>query len=597
MQTGNEVPSEVKDQSHEDVISSTYASPTPSQVPRSPPLPKSLDVPSTIHGPEPPTDSTEPLKDTPTAPSASQGAPLTPPSAVPLPQEAEVAPHDDNPPSEKKRAGHAVDVDSQSKEVAVEPALAASSNLNALGSVSTAEPSSDAGSPSGGDGDDGSSQENVTIDGEMDARVTSENSVSPAEQAKQNGHVQCDGQPQLEATVVEAAVQSPADTTLAPFFGETTAHTNDTTMMPSLPSTEGSNGARGTETGEEAPEYAIVAHQDTFVSEAVPVSGHDSAGDGYDVENPAKTEVPADITPTPMTNETVGHSEADAPLSSQQDPTKSLNETLTAVPIADRAKEGSTDDPSQPPTGDQDRALPPSAETAEIATSQSVEPVTQAAEAPPSSDPAFATVDKGSELAIPAHGQAEVEEQPELDSIAIGESKEEALPTAVDVGNSTSAPQCQESAMKEPGQAAPSKQEEGTTSAASVHEAPTQAATDAQDPASAELAEDIPAQSVELASASPDPQVNTTNLVSPSLPLVDQPEATNDQLDLAEASAAGPPPAELAVNVQVEAEERKLGGIPTEDGDDHAQPISDANPAQREVEQEEAVELTKCGMY
>ena len=58
-----------------------------------------------------------------------------------------------------------------------------------------------------------------------------------------------------------------------------------------------------------------------------------------------------------------------------------------------------------------------------------------------------------------------------------------------------------------------------------------------------------------------------------------------------------PPPEELAVNVQVGAEERELGDIPMEDGDDHAQPISDANPAQREVGQEEAVELTKGGTY
>ena len=577
-------------------MSSTYASPTPSQVPRSPPLPKSLDVPSTIHGSEPPTDSTEPLKDTSTAPSASQDAPLTPPSAVPLPQEAEVAPHDD-PPSEKMREGHAVDFNSQSEEVAVEPALVASSNPNALGSVSATEPSSNADRPSGGDGDDGSSQENGTVNGEMDARVASESSVSPAKQAKQNGHAQCDGQPQLEATVMEISVQSPADTTLAPFLDETTAYTTETTIMPSLPSTEGLNGSGGTETGEEAPEYAIVAHEDAFVSEAVPASGHDSAVDGHDVENPAKTEVPADITPIPMPNETVGDSEVDAPLSSQQDPAKSLDETLTAVPIADRAKEGSTDDPSQPPTGDQDRALPPSAETTEIATSQSVEPVTQAAEPPPSSDPAFATVDKGSELVVPPHGQAEVEEQAELDSIATGESKEESLPTAVDVGNSTSAPQCQESAMKEPDQAAPSEQEKGTARAASMHEAPTQAATDAQDPASAEAAENIPAQSVELASSTPDPQVNTTDPVLPSLPLVDRPEATNDQLDLVEASAAAPPPEELAVDVQVEAGQRELGGIPMEDGDDHAQPIADANPAQREVKQEEAVELTEGGMY
>ena len=56
--------------------------------------------------------------------------------------------------------------------------------------------------------------------------------------------------------------------------------------------------------------------------------------------------------------------------------------------------------------------------------------------------------------------------------------------------------------------------------------------------------------------------------------------------------ASAPPPEELVVNVQLEAEERELGGIPMEGGDDHAQLSSDANPAQREVN----VEL-KGGMY
>ena len=34
-----------------------------------------------------------------------------------------------------------------------------------------------------------------------------------------------------------------------------------------------------------------------------------------------------------------------------------------------------------------------------------------------------------------------------------------------------------------------------------------------------------------------------------------------------------------------------------EDGDDRAQPTSDANPAQREVRQEEVVELSRGGTY
>ena len=61
--------------------------------------------------------------------------------------------------------------------------------------------------------------------------------------------------------------------------------------------------------------------------------------------------------------------------------------------------------------------------------------------------------------------------------------------------------------------------------------------------------------------------------------------------------APAPPPEELAVNVQVGAEDRKVGDIPMEDGDDHAQPTSDANLAQREVKQEEAVELSRGGTY
>jgi len=577
-------------------MSSTYASPTPSQVLRSPPLHKSLDVPSTIHESEPLTDNTEPLQETPTTPTASQDVPLTPPPAMPLSPEAEIAPRDDSP-SEQLQEGHAADVDPQSEEVAAETALVASGNLNALSSVPDAEPSSNSNSPPAGDGDNRLSQENDTIKGQMGAQVTDENPVAPAEQAKKNDHAECGDQPQLEATVAEAAGQSPADTTLTPFLDETTAHTNETTIIPSPPPTEGPNRAGGTETGERASEFATVAHRDAVILEAEPASGHDSAGDGYSGKSPAKFEVPAEITPTPVPNETAGLSETDAPPSSQQDSVESLDGTLTAVPMADRAKKGSTEDPSQPTTGDQDRALPLSAETTEIATSQSVDLVPRAAEPPPSSDPAFGSVGKGSELVIPPHGQTEVEEQPELDSIVTGESKEGALPPAVDVENSTSTPRCRELAVKESGQCASSKQEEGTTSTTPVHEAPTLAMTDVQDSASAEPAENIPAQSVELASATPDPQVNTNDPVVPYLPVVDPPEGTNDQLDLAGAEAAAPPPGGLVVNVQAEAEERELESVPKEDGITLVRPISNAEPAQREVKQEEPVELNTGGMY
>jgi len=577
-------------------MSSTYTSLTPSQVLRNPPLDKSLDVPSTTHEYEPLTDNTEPLQDTPTAPTASQDVPLTPPPAMPPPPEAEIAPREDSP-SEQLQEGHVADLDPQPEEVAAEPVLVASGNLNALSSVPDAEPGSNSNSSPTGDGDNGSSQENDTIKGQMGAQVTEENPVAPAEQAKKNGHAECSDQPQLEVTVAEAARQSPVDTNLTPFLDETTAHTNETTTMPSRPPTEGLNRAGGTETGEGAPEFATVAHRGPIILGAEPASCHDSAGDRYSGESPATFEMPVETTPTPVPNETAGLSETDAPPSSQQDPAESLDGTLTAVPMADRAKEGSTEDPSQPATGDQDRALPLSAETTEITTSQSVDLVTQTAEPPPSSDPAFGTVGKGSVLVIPPHGQTEVEEPPELDSVVTGESKEVALQPAVDDENSTSAPRCRELAVKESGQGASSKQEEGTTSTTPVHEAPTLAKTGVQDSASAEPAEDIPAQSVELASATPDPQVNTNDPVVPSLPVVDPPEDTNDQLDLAGGEAAAPPPGGLVVNVQAEAEERELESVPKEDGITLVRPISNAEPAQREVKQEEPVELNTGGMY
>lgn len=457
---------------------------------------------------------------------------------MPQPHEAEATAREDHP-SEQMQGGHAVKVDPQ-PEVAAE---VTSGNLSAPISILTAEPSSNTDSPSASGGDSGLSKENDTIKGELDAQVANENSVALAKQAKKNGHDECDGKPQPEATVAEPTERSPADTAPAPFLDETIVHTNETAIMPSSPSTEilRPNEAGNTEAAKEAPESATVAHGDVVVLEAAPGSGHDSAGDQYGDKNHAKTEEPADVTPTPVSNETTGHYETDAPLPSHQEPAEGPHETLIAVPTADAAKVGSTEDPS---TGDQDSVLPLSAETTVAATSNN----------------------------------------------ETGELKEEVLPVLVDVENSPSAPRYQESAMKEPGQAAPSKQEEWNTSSAPVYEAQGHSATDTQDLAPAGPAEGIPAQSVELAPAASDPQESTKDPIVPSLPLVDRPEATNGHLDLAGAPTATSLPEELVVNVQTETEEHELGGIPKEDGDEFARPVSNAK-------QEEVVEWTKGGMY
>ncbi len=479
-----------------------------------PPLHKSLDVLSTIHEYEPLADNTEPLEDTLTASSASQGVPPTAHSTMPPPHEEEVTPRD-GPPSEQMQEGHAVEIGSQ-PEVAAEVA-SGNGDLNGPISVSAAEPSSSADSPSAGGGDNGLLQES---DIEMDAQVTNENSVALAKQAKKNGHGECDDKAKPEATVAERTERSP-DTNQAPFLDETTTHTNETAIILSSPSAERlrPSEAGGTEVGKEAPEYATVAHGDVVVLEAVPASGHDSAKDAYGIKDPAKTEEPADVTPTLVPNETTGHSESDVPHSIQQELSEGPYESLTAVTMAGSAKVGSTGDPS---TGDQDPALPLSAETTVAATSNN----------------------------------------------ATGELKEEALPTLVDVENLTFSPQCQESAVKEPGQAAPSKQEGWTTNAVPVHEEQAQTATDThtQDLAPAGPADGIPAQSVGLSPTAPDPQVSTKDPVVPSLPLVDRPEATNDQLFLVDTSTAASPPEETTVNVQTEAEaaqtseDRQTGG-------------------------------------
>ena len=482
-------------------MSSAYTSPSPSQLPVTPPLHKSLNIISTIHEYEPLTDNTELLEDTVTVSSTSRGVQPTAHSAMPQPHEAEVTPRD-GPPSEQMKEGHAFEVGSQS-EVAAE---VTSGNLNPPFSVSTAEPSSNADRPSAVIGNNGLLQENSTMKGEMDAPAINQNSVTLAEQAKKNGHGECDDKAKPEATVAERTEQSPADTTPALFLDETTTHTNERAIIPSSPPAEGlrPSEAGGTEVGKEAPEHATVAHGDVIVLGAVPASGHDSAKDAY--KNPAKTEEPTDITPTLVPNETTGHSENDAPCSSQQELPERLHETLTAVTMVDSAKVGSTGDPS---TGDQDPALPLSAETTVVPTSNN----------------------------------------------ATGELKEEALPTLVDVENLTFAAQCQEPAVKGPGWATPSKQEGWTTSAVPVHEAQAQTpiATHTQDLAPAAPAEDVLAQSVGLSSAAPDSQVGTKDPVVPPLPFHDRPEATSDPLVSVEASTAASPPEKTAVDVQTEA--------------------------------------------
>ena len=237
-------------------------------------------------------------------------------------------------------------------------------------------------------------------------------------------------------------------------------------------------------------------------------------------------------------NESCRHSEINASLPSQQGPD---DETLIDVSIAGGAKAGSIEDPS---TGDQDPVLPLSTETTAVATSNN----------------------------------------------ATGESKEEAILALVDVENSTAASQCQESAVKEPGQAAPSEQGEWTTSSAPVYEAQVLAATDTQALAPAEPAEGIPAQSFGLASTATDQQESSKDPIVPSLPLVDRPEATNNHLDSAGPPTAASPPEELVINVQTETEERELGGIPKEDDDGFPLPVSNAK-------QEEVVEGAKGGVY
>jgi hypothetical protein len=614
LQTSNEALSEVKDQSYEDIMSSAYTIPTPSQLPTSSPLHKSLGVPPTIQESEAPTDNTEPLQDTPTAPSASQDVPSTPAvrhSPKPHLYEADVT-HGDTP-SEHVQEGHTADV-------AAEPVLVANGNLNTPSSVPAA-----ADGPPAVSGDIGPSQENDNVKGELGAHVTNESSMVIAEEAGQNGHTECDDKPQLEAIVTEPADDAP-DSTAAPVLDKTNAHTNETNIHLQAPSTEilRPNESGDTGTVKEAPEDATVPRGDPFVLEGVQVNGHDSAKGEHGGENSAdSSQVPAGTATTPVPNEPVDHSETAASPPSLPVPTERPDETPTAVPIVGRVTDELAGDPPQPPTGEQDAvALSLSAETTEGATSQPVEPVIEAAEPPPS-DWGGATVDKGSEPGVLQHDDTDVKEQLETYSIAKG------APPAV-VGfedsseDSTCAPQCLEPVVKETEQAFSSQQEERTMSAAPVLETPTPSATDAQDQTSTEPAGYIPAQSTELASAAPDMQPNTEGAVEPSLPPAGRPEATNhpqgSQLGVTEAvvstegdiataslpasaeptladnATPAPPPEEPIINVQAETDERKPEDTPKEGADELAQPGSNADSDQGEVK-EEAAEFTKEGTY
>lgn len=613
LQTSNEALSEVKEQSYEDIMSSAYTSPTPSQLPTSSSLHKSLGVPPTIQESEAPTDNTDPLQDTPTTPSASQDVPSTPAvrhSPKPHLYEADVTPHNDTP-SEHVQEGHAADV-------AAEPVPVANGNLNTPSSV----PAAADGPPAVND-DNGPSQENDIVKGELGAHVTNESSLVVAEEAGQNGHTECDDKPQLEAILTGLADDAPIDSTAAPILDNTTAHTNETNIHLQAPSTEilRPNESGDTGTDKEAPEDATVPQGDPFVLEGVQVNGHASAKDEHGGENSAdSSQVPADTATTPVPNEPVDHSETAASPPSLPAPTERLDETPTAVPIVGRVTDELAGDPPQLPTGEQDAAtLSLSAETTEGATSQPVETVVEAAEPPPS-DSGRAIVDKGSEPGMLQHGdEPEVKEQLEMDGIV-----KEAPPAVVDFEDSTCAPQCLEPVVKETEQAFSSQQEEGTMSAAPVLETPTPSATDVQSQTFTEPAEYIPAQPTVLASAAPDMQPSTEGAVEPSLPPAGRPEATNhpqgSQLGVTEAiisiegdiataslpasaeptladdTTPAPRPEEPIINVQAETDEHEPEGTPKEGADELAQPGSNADSAQGEVK-EEAAEFTKEGTY
>jgi hypothetical protein len=611
LQTSNEILPKVKDRSYEDIMSSTNAIPTPSHpVPKSPALDKSLDVPSTIRESGPSlTDSTEPLQDSLTAPSASQAGdvppttktPTVPPSPRPQFSGADIISPRDDASSQHVQEGHAID--NPQPEIAAEPAPGANGNLNTPSSDPADEPCSSAdGSTATAAVDDDRETLQENTEEIVDTDVTSEQPAVVAEETKRNDHAESDDKLQPEATVAEPAEESPVTATPAPGLDETTAHTSEITIHPQAPTEEMKpNEPENTETEKEAPENVTVAHEGPVVLEEVHTNGHVNAKGEHNGENPSDSGVPADTTPTPVPNET------DALSSSQPEPAEKLDEApTTTVPVVDKAEEESAGVPSQPTTGEQDlTSVLPSAETTEATPSQLAEPVIEAPEPPLSSDPARATVDEGSELVVPPHGQLEGKEQLETDATAAGALKE-AFHAAVDVENSTPALQCTELAVGETEQALHSQQGEEITSTAPVPEAPTLPATGAQVPTSTEPAEDIPAQSAGLTSAAAEPPSNTEDPVEPPLPSTDPPEKASHLQDshleavevlvsTDEGHTADPPPEELGVNVQAGAKERTSEDISNEGTGDLAQPVSIVDLAQEEAKQRETAELTKEG--
>ena len=284
MQTSKDALTEVKE-SYEDIMSSVYATPTVSQVPKFPPVDKSLDVPSTISGSELSADNTEALQDNPTALSTSLAeyvppttvGPNAPPSPRLQPCEADDVALCDDVPSEQGQGEHTVDVDPQ-PEAATAPALVAKRNLNKTSSVPADEPSSNAHSPSSAAADNGNrpSQGNEIIEEKTDARV--EKPAVVAEETGQNGHAKFDDRLKPDATVAEPTKESLVETDPASMPDETT----ETAIHSPVISTEilQPSGPENTETGKGASADAKV------VLEEMQANGHASAQDEHNAGNP-----------------------------------------------------------------------------------------------------------------------------------------------------------------------------------------------------------------------------------------------------------------------------------------------------------------------
>ena len=591
-------------------MSSAHASLIPSHIPKDLRLPKPSDVPTSILEHGSPTENTKPLQDTLITSSASQGVPPSPP--IPPSQEPQLyePPPRNDPPSGQVKEELAVEVRPHS-EVAAKPARVMDGNLRPASSARAAEPSSSADRPSASDNDNGPSQEGGTVRGKVDVRITNENLVVVAEEAKQLGHAEFGEKSQLGVTVAEPAEKAPVDMAPAPVLDEMIAPTNEGALNPAPQSTGRPNlndpGSRGTEKG--VQEDATAA--DHVVLEGVRTNGHERAKYARSDENCADSQVPADTVPadtvpTPELKEKLDHSEICA-TPSQPEPAESLEGTPN-IPTVDRVKEESAKSPSQFTTGEQDpTATWPSTKTSEDATSRRVEPVAEAAEPAPISDTACGTMDKESEPTVPPHDQGEMKEQPERDIIVANKTKE-APPLAIDLENLTrSDAQSPDPTVTETERALSIEEEGGMTSTAPGLEAPIQHATNLQSPTSAEQPEGTLAQVAELTFTSPDPQ---TNANYPRVSLLEGTEATSPtQENVAALSPANTAPdlmgdstsatlsEEPAVIVHPEPDGYKPKDIPEEGANHFIQPVLNAGPAQGEVKQEEAAEPTETGVY